>query len=87
MITAFRQKVTVKRGGVINLRSQSLKAGDTAEVIVLVENDKKKVKTMTAADLLRSDLFGIWADRKDIGDSLEFARSLRRQAEQRSKTQ
>ena len=86
MITAFRQKVTVKRGGVINLRSQSLKAGDTAEVIVLVENDKKKVKTMTAADLLRSDLFGIWADRKDIGDSLEFARSLRRQAEQRSKT-
>ncbi len=87
MITAFRQKVTVKRGGVINLRSQSLKAGDTAEVIVLVENGKKKVKTMTAADLLRSDLFGIWADRKDIGDSLEFARSLRRQAEQRSKTQ
>ena len=86
MITAFRQKVTVKRGGVINLRSQSLKAGDTAEVIVLVENDKKKVKTMTAADLLRSDLFGIWADRKDIGDSLEFARSLRRQAEQRCKT-
>ncbi len=87
MITAFRQKVTVKRGGVINLRSQSLKAGDTAEVIVLVENGKKKAKTMTAADLLQSNLFGIWADRKDIGDSLEFARSLRRQAEQRGKTQ
>jgi len=87
MITAFRQKVTVKRGGVINLHSQSLKAGDTAEVIVLVENGKKKAKTMTAADLLQSDLFGIWADRKDIGDSLEFARSLRRQAEQRGKTQ
>jgi len=89
MITAFRQKVTVKRGGVINLRSQSLKAGDTAEVIVLVENGKKKakVKTMTAADLLQSNLFGLWADRKDIGDSLEFARSLRKQAEQRGKTQ
>ncbi|OGO79506.1 MAG: hypothetical protein A3K41_07270 [Chloroflexi bacterium RIFOXYD12_FULL_57_15] len=86
-MTAFRQKVTVKRGGVINLRSQSLKAGDTAEVIVLVENGKKKAKTMTAADLLQSNLFGIWADRKDIGDSLEFARSLRRQAEQRGKTQ
>jgi len=87
MITAFRQKVTVKRGGVINLRSQSLKAGDTAEVIVLVEDGEKKAKTMTAADLLQSDLFGIWADRKDISDSLEFVRSLRRQAEQRGKAQ
>lgn len=89
MITAFRQKVTIKRGGVINLRSQTLKAGDTAEVIVLVENGEKnkKVKTMTAADLLQSDLFGIWSNRQDIGDSLDFARSLRRQAEQRGKPQ
>lgn len=88
MITAFRQKVTVKRGGIINLRSQTLKAGDTAEVIVLVENNKKtKGKIVTAADMLQSDLFGLWADRKDIGDSLEFARSLRRQAELRGKPQ
>lgn len=87
MITAFRQKVIVKRGGVINLRSQNLKRGDTAEVIVLVENEekKKKGKIVTAADMLQSDLFGIWADRKDIGDSLEFARALRRQAERRGK--
>lgn len=29
-------------------------------------------------------LIGIWADRKVIGDSVEYARSLRRQAETRS---
>jgi hypothetical protein len=82
MITALRQKVKIERGGVINLRSRKLKAGTTAEVIVLVEDTKSR-KNMTAADLLKSGLVGMWADRKDIGDSLEFARTLRSQASQR----
>jgi hypothetical protein len=38
---------------------------------------------LTARDLLRSDLVGIWADRADLGASPEFARSLRRQADNR----
>jgi len=86
MITAIRQKVTIGRGGVISLRSRSLKAGSTAEVIVLVEEEGQQTvkKPMTGADLLKSGLVGMWADRKDIGDSLEFARSLRAQAERRS---
>ena len=37
----------------------------------------------TAADLLQSGLVGIWADRSDIGDSREFARRLRYEAEHR----
>ena len=87
MITAFRQKVIVKPGGVINLRSQTLKAGETADVIVLIENGRKKTKKriVTAADMLQSDLFGIWANRKDIDDSLEYARMLRQQAESRGR--
>ena len=83
MITALRQKVKIERGGVINLRSRKLKAGTTAEVIVLVETGKASEKNMTAGDLLASGLVGIWADRKDLGDSLEFARKLRSQASQR----
>jgi hypothetical protein len=39
--------------------------------------------TMTAYDLLHSGLVGMWADRKDIGDSREFARRLRQQAQTR----
>jgi len=39
----------------------------------------------TAADLLKSGLVGIWADRDDIGDSREFARDLRRQSETRGR--
>ena len=37
----------------------------------------------TAADLSRSGLIGAWADRDDLGNSQEFARRLRRQAETR----
>jgi hypothetical protein len=38
---------------------------------------------MSAADLLNSDLVGLWADRTDIGDSREFARRLREKAQTR----
>ena len=38
---------------------------------------------LTAQDLLQSGLVGIWADRADLGASPEFARSLRRQADNR----
>jgi hypothetical protein len=85
MITALRQKVTVKTGGLVSLRSRKLKVGTTAEVIVLVEPNEKIVakKSMTAAALLKSGLVGIWANRKDMGDSLEFAHNIRKHAEHR----
>lgn len=37
----------------------------------------------TAADLARSPLVGLWADRDDLSNSRAFARSLREQAEHR----
>lgn len=40
---------------------------------------------LTAADLLQSGLVGLWADRTDLGDSREFARRLREQAQTRSR--
>jgi hypothetical protein len=41
-------------------------------------------KQLTAIDLARSDLVGMWSDRSDIEDSLNFARQLRRAAEHRT---
>ena len=38
---------------------------------------------VSGADLVGSDLIGLWADRTDIVDSREFARQLRHQAEHR----
>ncbi|HVX86855.1 MAG TPA: hypothetical protein VH253_18880 [Phycisphaerae bacterium] len=42
-------------------------------------------QSMTGQDILNSGLIGLWKDRTDIGDSLEFARKLRRQAETRQR--
>ncbi len=82
MITALKQKVTVKSGGLISLRSNRLKPGTRAEVIVLIDPAEKP---MTGSDLLKSGLVGMCTERKDIGDSLEFARGLRKKAEKRSR--
>jgi hypothetical protein len=42
-----------------------------------------KLPPLTAHDLLHSEVVGLWADRADIKDSLEYARQLRHQAEHR----
>lgn len=42
-------------------------------------------RPMTGKDLMESGLVGLWKDRTDIGDSVEYARKLRREAETRRK--
>jgi len=44
-----------------------------------------KKTLLTAAQLLQSGLVGLWADRTDLGDSREFARRLREQAQIRKR--
>ena len=38
---------------------------------------------ITAGELARSEIVGMWADRDDIGDSVEFVNQLRRRIERR----
>ncbi len=40
-------------------------------------------RVWTLGDLLGSGLIGLWSDREDIQDSVEFARALRKAAEGR----
>jgi hypothetical protein len=40
---------------------------------------------MTAGELLKSGFVGLWKDRRDIGDTLEFARQLRDRAQRRTR--
>jgi len=51
--------------------------GDAEMVIVVVPS--RSTARSTGRDLLESDVFGMWADRTDIEDSVEFARRLRNQ--------
>jgi len=43
-------------------------------------------RELTARDLLESEIVGLWADRDDIEDSVEYARRLRHQAEHRTRS-
>jgi hypothetical protein len=55
------------------------------EVVLVIAPDIQPEQGLTAGDLLRSSLCGIWKDRTDIGDSLAYARKLRTEAEWRSR--
>jgi len=82
MTLAVRTKTIVQPGGRVEIRSPELTPGASAEVIVLVDAPASQ-RVMTAASLLESGLVGLWEDRADIGDSVAFARQLRRRAERR----
>jgi hypothetical protein len=53
----------------------------------LIERVRQVNKPLTGKDLLNSRLVGMWAKRKDIGDSITFARTLRKQAQSRGRAQ
>jgi len=82
MTLAIRTKTIVQPGGRVEVGSPELTPGASAEVIVLVDAPAPQ-RVMTAASLLDSGLAGLWEDRTEITDSVEFARQLRRQAERR----
>ncbi len=58
-------------------------AGKEVQVTVEPAPPAGTNREMSASDLLHSGLVGMWADRMDIGDSREFARRLREQAQTR----
>jgi len=55
-----------------------------AEIVLVIVSEATAGKGRTAGELLQSPLFGIWKDRTDVGDSVEYARALRARAEQRA---
>ena len=50
---------------------------------IQVVTSEEKIPTL--GDFLNSEFFGMWHDRTDIGDSIEFARQLRERAWSRVK--
>ena len=54
-----------------------------AEIVVVVSSPARPC-FLTLGDLLNSEFFGMWRDRADIEDSVQFARTLRSESWQRS---
>jgi len=50
------------------------------------EQTESSPQPLTARTLLQSEVVGLWADREDIGNSLDFARQLRQEAERRRRS-
>ena len=72
---------------------QSLESSRWSEVLdfigylkTVTARTQSHARELTARDLLKSGLVGMWANRDDIGDSLSFARRIRQQAEHRQGT-
>ena len=53
------------------------------EIEVKVATGEERLHTF--GELARSEFFGMWRDRKDIRDSVKFARQLRKKAWKRSR--
>ena len=54
-----------------------------AEIVIVVAS--RATPAHTLGDFVHSPFFGMWRDRDDIGDSVEFARRLRAEAWSRAK--
>jgi hypothetical protein len=73
----------VERDGEIEIDGLPYRRGQHIEMVLRVERRRgRRVACGTARDLRRSRLVGMWQDRADIGDSLEYSRRLRQQAQE-----
>lgn len=79
---AIRLYKTIEKDGEILVTDLPYKKGQSVEIILRTE-DKFAKGTLTAAQLLNSELIGIWKDRDDIEDSAVYARKLREQSQKR----
>lgn len=78
---------TIEDQGKIQLEGDvsDLPVGKRIQVRILVEDDDEEIddEGISAQDLLNAPFIGVWADRDDIGDTVEFAEKIRRQWENR----
>ena len=72
----------VAHEGRLVLEDEAFREGESFEVVALSSTVPKLGKTGTIGDLLRSEAVGMWADRDDIGDSVEYAHRLREEMQE-----
>ena len=77
----FKKKIPKNRKIELEL-PEDAPTGDV-ELVLVVSPEKERSSESNVQEILNSGLVGIWKDRKDITDSVEYARELRRKAEKR----
>ncbi|MCL0081068.1 hypothetical protein M1N64_02415 [Peptococcaceae bacterium] len=79
------QKVVEKNGEVI-MTGLPYKKGQNIEVTLFTKPQVGSKRSLTASKLLNSELAGLWENRKDIENTVFYARQLREQAQNRSES-
>ena len=79
---AYRVQQTVRKNGELIIKDLPVQKGQQVEVLLLFTPPSKRPR-LTAKQLLNSELVGLWKDRTDITDNLDYARQLREQAQKR----
>jgi len=79
----IRLEQTINKNGEIHFKNLPLLEGQKVEVIISFSSSSQPKKNLTARELLNSDLIGLWENRSDITDSLEYANQLREKAQRR----
>ncbi len=72
----FTAEITNQREIYVKL-PDDFPAGPARFLIFLMSPEEKPLNTL--GDLLNSEFFGMWKDRTDITDSVDYARQLRQQ--------
>ena len=81
---AIRVEQTVVNDGEIVLTGLPYEKGQVVEVIVFAQpQERTPRRRLTAGELRKSGIIGLWKDRTDIQDSSIYARKLREQAQRR----
>ncbi len=81
---AIRLHQVIEKDGEIRVTGLPFRKGQLVEMIMLPEAAAPKERPpLTVRALMESGLIGMWKDRDDIGDSAQFARKLREQAQRR----
>ena len=92
-MASIQMDTVVEKDGVISMKVSGLPFKKGQEVNVTFKAKEKSARTKgksktkypfsSAGRLRNSPLIGMWEDRTDIGDSVDFARKLRERAEKR----
>ena len=80
MTHRIQVQTRVKTGRRVEVETPEFPEGELVDVSIKGSDGSSQ----TLADLLNSEIIGIWRDRDDIDDSAEFARELRESAWKRS---
>jgi hypothetical protein len=73
----------LSKDGELSINGLPFKKGDRVKMTIRRDVGLRKKIPLTGRRLIGSGLVGMWEDRTDIGDSVEFARKLREKAQRR----